>query len=219
MTQNQTVLAVSAHPDDEVLGAGGTLAKHAAEGDSVHLLFITDGASAQYEDEAMVEDREQAGRRCADRLGAESVHFNGFPNIQLDAIPHIETNVVIEEQISELEPDIVYTHTPSDVNVDHRAVFESTLVAARPHSGVERILAYEVPSATEWHPEPFAPNVYVDIAEYLDTKVEAFLEYDAEVCEYPHPRSERAIRARAHTRGTEAMVEAAEAFRLVREYR
>lgn len=219
MTENETVLAVSAHPDDEALGAGGTLAKHAAEGDAVHLLFVTDGASAQYDEPAMVEEREAAARRCADILGADSVHFNGFPNIRLDSIPHIETNAVIEEMISTYEPDVVYTHTPSDVNVDHRSVYESTLVATRPQAGVDRILAYEVPSATEWHPEPFAPNVYVDVSEYLDAKVEAFLEYDAEVCEYPHPRSERAIRARAHTRGTEAMVGAAEAFSLVREYR
>lgn len=214
-----TVLAVAAHPDDEVLGAGGTLAKHAAAGHEVHVLIVTDGATTQYDDESLVAEKVDAARTCGDRLGAESVRFGDLPDMRLDDVAHVEVNAVVEEVVDDVEPDVVYTHAHDDVNQDHVALAESTMVAARPGSGVERVLAYEVPSGTEWAAgDRFEPTVYVDVTDHLDAKVDAFDAYEMERREYPHPRCERAIRARAETRGTEAGFEAAEAFALLREY-
>lgn len=214
-----TVLAVAAHPDDEVLGAGGTLAKHAAAGHEVHALIVTDGATAQYDDPGLIEEKAAAARTCGDRLGLDRVHVGDLPDMRLDDTPHVEVNAAIEAVVERVEPDVVYTHAHDDVNADHVAVAESTMVATRPGAGVERVLAYEVPSGTEWAAgDRFAPTVYVDVTEHLDAKVEAFGAYEMERRSYPHPRSDRAIRARAETRGSEAGFETAEAFTLLREY-
>ncbi|MGQ4554920.1 PIG-L family deacetylase [Halobellus sp. GM3] len=214
----QTVLAVGAHPDDEVLGPGGTLAKHADTGDEVHALIVTEGTTTQYDDESLVEQKRTAARSCADRLGLKDVHFGDLTDMKLDATAHIKVNSVIEQTVEVVNPDVIYTHSPHEVNKDHVAVYESTLVASRPGSGVDRIYAYETPSSTEWtggDRRQFFPNRYVNISGYVDTKVKSFIEYNTEVREFPHPRSERAIRARATTRGVEAGFEAAEAFSLV----
>lgn len=218
----RSVLAVAAHPDDEVLGAGGTLAKHAAAGHDVSVLVVTEGTTAQYDDEALIEQKRSEARRCADRLGVDGVRFADLPDMRLDTVAHVEVNAVVEDAVAAVEPDVVYTHSPHDVNKDHAAVAESTRVATRPGSGVERVLAYEVPSSTGWaggDRERFQPTAYVDIGDHLDRKVDAFGAYETERREYPHPRSERAIRALAETRGTEAGFAAAEAFQLVSEYR
>ncbi|MFC4357692.1 PIG-L deacetylase family protein [Halobium salinum] len=221
MTDERTVLAVGAHPDDEVLGPGATLAKHAAVGDDVHLLVVTEGATQQYDDRSIVERKRKETRACADRLGARSVRFGDLPDMMLDDVPHVEVNQVIEDAVDDLSPDVVYTHAATDVNLDHTAVHESTLVATRPGSGVERVLAYEVPSSTDWAPGAgyFDPTTYVDVTDRIDTKIEAFAAYETETREFPHPRSERAIRAWATARGGAAGSEAAEAFELLVERR
>lgn len=218
----RTVLAVGAHPDDEVLGAGATLAKHADAGDEVHVLIVTEGATQQYDDAAVVDQKRAEAEACGRRLGVESVRFGDLPDMRLDTVPHVETNAVIERVVDDVAPDVVYTHSLRDVNRDHDAVHNSTLVATRPGSGVERVLAYEVPSSTDWaggDEAGFTPNVYVDVADHLDAKVEAFAEYESERREFPHPRSPESLRARARTRGAAAGTEAAEAFTLVRETR
>lgn len=214
----ETVLVVGAHPDDEVLGPGGTLAKHAEAGDEVHALIVTEGTTTQYTDESLIEQKREAARVCADKLGFEDVHFGDLTDMKLDVTAHVEVNAVIEEIVEAVEPDVIYTHSPHEVNNDHVAVYESTLVAARPGSGVDRVYTYETPSSTEWvggDRRQFSPSRYVDISGYVDTKVEAFTEYDTEIREFPHPRSERAIKSRATTRGVEAGFEAAEAFSVV----
>jgi len=219
---SRTVLAVAAHPDDEVLGAGATLAKHADAGDEVHVLIVTEGATAQYEDDSLVAQKEEEARRCADRLGVQTVHFGRLPDMRLDAVDHVEINAVIEDVCEKLRPDVVYTPPNRDVNRDHVAVHASVLVATRPGSGVGRVLAYEVPSGTEWtggEDPAFNPNLYVDVNDYVGRKTDAFREYESEQRTYPHPRSDKAIEARATVRGTEAGFEAAEAFSVVRDFR
>jgi len=212
------VLAVGAHPDDEVLGPGGTLAKHADSGDEVHALIITEGTTTQYDDDELIEKKKRAAERCADRLGVSEVHYGDLPDMKLDSVQHVEVNDVIERLVDSVEPDIVYTHSPHEVNKDHKAVYESTVVATRPASGVEQVYTYETPSSTEWKGgdvERFSPNRYVDISGYLDTKIEAFKEYRMEERDYPHPRSERALRSLAETRGVAAGFTVAEAFSVV----
>lgn len=217
---NRTVLVVGAHPDDEVLGAGGAIAKHAAAGDEVHTLIVTEGTTAQYDDEDLIKQKRADARACADVLGASETHFGDLPDMRLDDVAHVEVNAVIEEVCAEIEPNIVYTHSRREVNRDHIAVHDSTLVATRPGSGVETVLTYETPSSTEYAPETkgFEPTLFVDITDYLDTKIEAFECYDIELREYPHPRSAKALRALARTRGTASNAAAAEAFDVLRMY-
>lgn len=218
---DKTVLVVGAHPDDEVLGAGGAIAKHAAAGDEVHVLIVTEGTTAQYDDESLIEQKRADARACAEVLGVVGVHFGDLPDMRLDDMAHVEVNAVIEEVCAEVEPDVVYTHSRREVNRDHVAVHDSTLVATRPGSGVEEVLAYETPSSTEYAPETsgFEPTLFVDITDYIDAKIEAFECYDLETREYPHPRSAKALRALARTRGTASDCATAEAFDVLRMIR
>ncbi|MFC7203579.1 PIG-L deacetylase family protein [Haloferax namakaokahaiae] len=217
---NRTVLVIGAHPDDEVLGAGGTMAKHAAAGDEVHALIVTEGTTQQYDDDSIIEQKRDEARACADTLGIEAVHFGDLPDMRLDDVPHVDVNAVIESVVTDLEPDIVYTHSPHEVNLDHKAVYDSTLVATRPATGVSRVLAYETPSSTGWTggtTSQFGADVYVDISGFVETKVDAFAAYQSETRVFPHPRSRESLSARATTRGSEAGFAAAEAFSLVYE--
>jgi LmbE family N-acetylglucosaminyl deacetylase len=215
-----TVLVIGAHPDDEVLGVGGAMAKHADSGDEVHVLIVTEGTTQQYEDESLIEQKRADTRACANKIGATAVHFGDLPDMRLDEVAHVDVNAVIEDMVDEIEPDVVYTHSKREVNRDHVAVHESTLVATRPGLGVSTVLAYETPSSTDYAPttDGFEPDLFVDISAHLDTKVAAFNAYETEVREYPHPRSAEALNAIAKARGTSANVAAAEAFDILRAY-
>lgn len=218
---SDTVLVVGAHPDDEVLGAGGAIAKHAASGDDVHILIVTEGTTQQYGSEDLIEQKRSEARRCADILGATAVHFGDLPDMKLDDVPHVEVNAVIEDVCNEIQPDVVYTHSRREVNKDHVEVHDSTIVATRPGSGVSTVLAYETPSSTDYATtvEGFDPDLYVDIGEHLDTKIEAFRQYDTEIREYPHPRSPEALKAIAKAHGAASGTTAAETFDVLRAYR
>ena len=216
-----TVLVIGAHPDDEVLGVGGTMAKHAAAGDEVHTLIVTEGTTHQYEEGELIAQKRSDTRECADRLGIEGVHFGDLPDMRLDDTAHVEVNAVIEGVCNEIEPDIVYTHSRREVNRDHIAVHDSTLVATRPGSGVSTVFAYETPSSTDYAPstDGFEPDFFVDIEDHLETKIHAFSAYETELREPPHPRSAESLRAIAQARGTAGELQAAEVFDLLRMYR
>lgn len=218
---SDTVLVVGAHPDDEVLGVGGTIAKHEDAGDEVHILIVTEGTTQQYEDENLIDQKKAAARACADVLGVTDLHFGNLPDMRLDAVDHVSINEVIEDVVDKVAPDVVYTHSQREVNRDHVKLHNSTLVATRPGSGVDTILAYETPSSTDFSPDTdgFDPELFVDIADHLDTKIDAFAKYDLEVRDFPHPRSPEALRALAKSRGVARGVEAAEAFDVLRAYR
>lgn len=218
---DNTVLVIGAHPDDEVLGVGGTIAKHAAAGDTVHILLLTEGATQQYEDNSIVEQKRKEAKRCADHLGATAVHFGNLPDMRLDDLSHVEVNAVIERIFDQINPDIVYTHSRREINRDHVEAHDSTLVATRPNSGVSTILAYETPSSTDFSTtvEGFDPDLFVDIEDHLDTKVEAFEQYETELRDYPHPRSSEALWAIAKARGAASGAVMAEAFDILRAYR
>jgi LmbE family N-acetylglucosaminyl deacetylase len=211
------VLVVAAHPDDETLGAGGTIARHARHGDEVWVALMTNGR----EPHGAIE----AARRAGDVLGVKRVVFFGFPDQRLDDRALLDVIQPLEQLVDELHPEIVYTHFANDVNQDHRVVFQATMVATRPGSGVRRLLSFEAASSTEWAPpiagHVFAPSVYVDVAETLLVKIEAMRCYsdapESEVRAYPHPRSYEAIEVYAKRHGIEAGLEAAEAFMLIRE--
>jgi LmbE family N-acetylglucosaminyl deacetylase len=215
------VLVVAAHPDDEVLGMGGTIAAHTDRGDAVRIVCVTDGSSTQYPDDAEARaQKEGEARRAAAELGVTDYVHLDLPDMRLDTVPHVEINAVVERQIADFRPEVVYTVQP-DVNRDHRALFDSVAVATRPTPDqvVRRVLTYAPTSSTEWTPAPlnwFAPNWLVDITGLLERKLAAFAHYETERRAYPHPRSERAIRAAAEFYGASCGCEHAEPFVLVR---
>lgn len=218
------VLTVAAHPDDETLGAGGTMARLAAQGHEVWICILTDGVTARH---AHVEQQKECAIGAADVLGAANVVFCELPDQRLDSLPLLDVITPIEKCIGELRPEIVFTHFKEDVNQDHRTVFEATMVAARPVDGtsVRQLLCYETASSTEWAPpfpgSVFSPNVFVDISSTLPRKLEAMRSYErtwtGEMRPYPHPRSYEAIEAYARRHGVAAGVAAAEPFMLVRQ--
>ncbi len=215
------VLVFAAHPDDEVLGMGGTIALHADRGDAVTVVCLTDGSSAQYAgDDATRAQSSDEAQAAAKVLGvAEYVHLD-LPDMRLDTLPHVEVNRVVEEHVGDFAPQVVYTPHP-DVNRDHRVLFDSVAVATRPTPGqhVRRVLTYAPTSSTEWTPAPlnwFVPNWFVDVSGTIERKVAAFAHYATERRDYPHPRSERAIRAAAEFYGSSCGCDAAEPFGLVR---
>jgi N-acetylglucosamine malate deacetylase 1 len=215
------VLVLAAHPDDEVLGMGGTIAVHTARGDAVRIVCVTDGSSTQYPGDAATRaQKEEEATRAAEELGVTDYVHLDLPDMRLDTLPHVEVNRVVEEQVREFAPSAVYTPQP-DVNLDHRVLFESVAVATRPTpgQGVRRVLTYAPTSSTEWTPAAhnwFLPNWFVDVTETLERKVAAFAHYATEQRSYPHPRSERAIRATAEFYGASCGCEYAEPFVLVR---
>lgn len=198
------ILIISAHPDDEVYGMGGTIAKLAKRGHEVHVLIVTDGSSAQYRNnpnlKGIIDAKKKETYKANEILGTTEVHFGELPDMRLDSIDHIEINQIIENIIFRVKPEVVYTHFYGDVNLDHRRVYESTLVACRPTmtQSVKEIYCYRVPSSTEWSPQIstsiFMPNIIVDISDVLEHKYKAISAYETEVREYPHPRSVEHVR-------------------------
>jgi LmbE family N-acetylglucosaminyl deacetylase len=215
------ILVLAAHPDDEILGMGGTIAVHSARGDAVRIVCVTDGSSTQYPGDADKRaQKEEEARQAAAELGVRDYVHLDLPDMRLDTIAHVDVNRVVEEQVRDLRPHVVYTPQP-DVNADHRALFDSVAVATRPAPGqaVRRLLTYAPTSSTEWTPAPvnwFVPNWFVDVTETFERKLRAFAHYETERRDYPHPRSERAIRAAAELHGASCGCEYAEPFVLVR---
>jgi len=216
----RAVLAVGAHPDDEVLGLGGTLARHVAEGDEVHALILCEGLSLRYP-EAKEDFIAAEGREAARVLGLSSWTLHGFPDQRLDRQSLVEIAAPIERKIRELRPSIVYTHWRGDINRDHALVHEATLVAARcKERSIESLYAYETPSETEWGiPYDFSPNLFVEVSPYLDTKLEAMKCYKSQSPPANHPRSLEHLRHRARYWGECMLMQAAEPFVLLRGYR
>ena len=221
------VLVIAAHPDDEVLGMGGTIAKLVKEDCEVNVLIVTDGSSSQYREsddlQKIIEDKKKETWACAQTLGVKQVYYGGMPDMRLDTTPHITVNKVIENLIDELESDTVFTHFWGDVNQDHVNVYRSTLVAVRPVQGqmVKELYCYRVPSSTEWTPcksdTMFMPNVFVDITEVAEQKYAAFAEYSTELREYPHPRSVHHLKELDVARGLEVGQGPTETFVLLRK--
>lgn len=216
------ILVIAPHPDDEVLGVGGTIANHTKMGDEVYLCVVTKAYTPDWSEE-FIKNREKEVLKVNKILGIKKTYFLDFPTVKLDTIPQKELNEAISRVVNKVRPDTVYIPHRGDVNKDHRLVFETALVALRPKLGgaARKVLSYETLSETEWAAPPtedvFTPNVYVDISDTLKTKLNAMSAYKSELKEYPHPRSLKSITALANKRGTEAGLKAAEAFMLVRE--
>ena len=221
------VLVIVAHPDDAVLGMGGTIKKLTTSGVEVNLLIVTDGSTSQYcgaEDlDKIIENKKSETKKAAEILGIKSIVYGGLPDMKLDITSHTMVNKIIEDVVNSIRPDTVFTHFWGDVNRDHQAVYESTLVAVRPVDSqvVKELYCYSVPSSTEWNPcksdTMFMPNVFVEIEKYKDKKYEAMLAYSTELRKYPHPRSIQHLQELDVSVGLQVGMKATESFVCLRK--
>jgi LmbE family N-acetylglucosaminyl deacetylase len=215
------IVILAAHPDDEVLGVGGTLAYMAKKGGTIVPVIFCENSTVRY-DTSMINILEDAAINCTKTLGLQQPIFLQYPDQKLDTFSILEISQKIEEIIQTHQPSTIFTHHNGDINRDHRVVFEATMVATRPFPGqrVKQVLLYETVSSTEWgHPSitpSFEPNIFINISETLETKIKAFSYYESEVKPFPHPRSFDAIKVRAKDWGARVGLPAAEAFQLVR---
>ena len=216
------VLAIAPHPDDETIGAGGTLARHIALGDEVVWCIVTQGYSPPWSEETLMNAGKQIDQ-VKKIYGFKKVFRLGFPTVKLNTVPHFDLCTAIQEVMDEINPDIVYTTSRNDANLDHRIVYDCTLVAVRPLPGntASRILSYEIGYTGNFGVSSgaamFQPNVFIDIGPYMKKKLTAMNCYETELRELPHPRSIEGITVLARARGLSLGFEFAEYFELVRE--
>jgi LmbE family N-acetylglucosaminyl deacetylase len=226
-TTMSCIAVIAAHPDDEALGCGATMSRHAAAGDDVHVLIVAEGATSRDAVRDRSGSREplsqlaSAARIANQILGSASVELLEFPDNRLDSADLLDVVKAVEAFLEKCKAEVVYTHWPFDLNVDHRVVSEAVQTACRPVPGskVERLLFFEVPSSTGWRAgagRAFEPNYFVDVSATLESKRRALSAYSVEMRAWPHPRSLEAVEALARWRGATVGVEAAEAFVLGR---
>ena len=206
-------MVIAAHPDDEVLGMGGTI-KKLSKKNNIHLCIVSDGAAAVSDKKKLIELRKEACLKSGKLLGITSFEFLMLPDMKLDHIPQLEINLLLEKLIKEYNPTSVYTTPYSDFHKDHQKIHECTLVATRPaSSSVKHVLSYEIPGTVK---TTYVPNIYEDISKELKFKIDAFKFYKTEIKKFPHPRSIESIKNLATHRGIESGLQNAEAFRLIR---
>jgi LmbE family N-acetylglucosaminyl deacetylase len=219
------ILVVASHPDDEVLGCGGTVAK-LSKHDAVYTLLLGRGIASRdiLESEKIkrLKKIKNESKRANKILGAKKIFFEDFPDNRFDTVPLLSIIKSIEKVMQETKPDVIFTHHHGDLNIDHQITNKAVLTAARPVGdySVKKILAFEVLSSTEWHAknrrEIFSPNTYVDISKTIGKKLSAMRCYKSEIRPYPHPRSLEGIKILAKKRGLEVGLRYAEAFYLAR---
>ncbi|MHA1289101.1 MAG: PIG-L deacetylase family protein [Candidatus Thorarchaeota archaeon] len=218
------ILTISAHPDDETLGCGGTLLKHQASGDSVYWLIVTQTYEPQWTKKEINQKATEIDQ-VSKAYGMKQYFKLGFPTVKLDTVPYSDLIGSIRKIISEVKPNIIYLVHPNDVHTDHNVVFTATMSVVKPFYmkkfGVKRILCFETLSSTETAPthshKVFTPNLYHDISPFIERKIEIMGLFESEAQDNPMPRGPSAIRALARHRGATVGVEYAEAFELVRE--
>jgi len=222
------VLIVAAHPDDEVLGCGGTMARLAREGNDVYTLILGEGVTSRDEKRDLTKRenqisglRKQAGK-ANKILGVKKIYTFGFPDNRFDTIALIEIIKTIEKIKCDVKPDIVFTHHQGDLNIDHQITFRSVMTACRPTKDerVKEIYSFEIPSSTEWNAPSsltyFMPDYFVDVSKSIKAKINALKEYKTELRDFPHPRSLKAVELNAKHWGVKMGFEVAEAFKTIR---
>lgn len=222
-TMKKQILVISAHPDDETFGSGGTLLRHVAEGDAVHWLILTEMQPDLGYSREQIARREKEIEAVARQFSFSSVHPLRFPTTKLDAIPRGDLVKKISSVFKQTEPEVIYMPYGGDVHTDHQVASEAAIACTKwfRQNSVKRILAYECLSETDLAIDPktmsFRPNVFINIEDTLEKKLEIMKIYESELGEFPFPRSTQAVRALAHLRGQSAGFKAAEAFMLLKE--
>lgn len=222
-------LIIVAHPDDETLGCGGTIARIINAGGDVRVIIMGEGSSGRFENydaanqkiRSAIEQRRQCAVSALKILGVDDVIFHELPCGRFDTVPALKINKIIEKEIAEYKPKSIFTHFYDDTNIDHRAIFNSVNIATRPiwQFGVPNVYLMEILSSTEWrYVNSFQPNLFVDIRNNIQQKIDAFDCYAAsEAKPFPFPRSPEGLLNSAHFRGMQVGIECAESFYTVRK--
>lgn len=210
------VLVIAAHPDDELLGCGGTLIRHADRGDEIQSIIMCEGESLRYKNQKV--NQHKATVEAAKVIGISKTNRFDFPDQRLDKFSLIELITPIEKVVNDFRPEIVYVQFGGDINRDHALTFEAASIALRPTTeSVKKIYTFYTVGSTELKaPMVFQPNTWIDIEDQIERKIEAFSCYESEVREYPHPRSLEGIRNIAAFFGNQCCMKFAEAYMLTR---
>lgn len=223
------IIVVAAHPDDEILGCGGTLLKHVAKGDNVFILFVSEGVSGRYRfsnnEHSLQKEilQRQAMAKKVAKIGKFKIlDFLGLKNLELHSYPHNYLTNIIIDKFKKIKPDIVYTHYEHDLNIDHYHTFFSTFVACRPNKDftIKKLLSFEIPSSTDWgiatNNKLFSPNYFIDVHKFIKKKEKLLNQYKFEMRKHPHSRSIKNINSLAIYRGGSIGLKSAEAFQVNR---
>lgn len=217
------ILVVAAHPDDEILGCGGTLARFVQQGAEVYTLLLGKGVAARDQDEQGVKKKIDVLNECMNlanqSLGVKEVFSFDFPDNSFDSVALLDIVKVVEDVKEKIKPNIIFTHYAKDLNIDHRITYEAVITATRPLPGesVKEIYSFEVLSSTEWkYPLSFSPDTFFDISATIESKLQALRYYESEMREFPHPRSLEAVELNAKSWGVKTGLRFAEAFECVR---
>lgn len=226
-----TILVIAAHPDDEVLGCGASIAKWVDSGESVHIIIMAEGVTSRdLERNSSGRSKElsvlkESANKVSKMLGVSSLKLLGFPDNRMDSVDLLDVTKAIELEVDKIKPTTVVTHHAGDLNIDHRVIHKAVITACRPQgeNPVKRVLAFETPSSTEWQlsdsEATFHPNWFEDVSDTLDIKMKALKIYQSEMRESPHSRSFQGIESLAKWRGATIGCDAAESFILLRELR
>ena len=223
-TKKENILVIVAHTDDETIGLGGTIARHAKDGDNIFGIAMTNGVGARKSHNSLqINERKNAAQNAANLIGLKWLDVENFPDNAMDSVPILEVVRVIERVKSTINPTIIYTHSYADLNVDHRVVNQATITAFRPQPDEvwEEIRVFEIPSATDYGYKSttgiFSPNLYINIESTWEIKRAALMSYMAEMRRAPHSRSLEGIEALAKIRGNQVVINYAEAFEVIRK--
>lgn len=222
-----TVLVIAAHPDDEILGVGATIAKHIKNGDIAYALILGEGQTSRTETrqetaQSVVDSLHEDSIKASKVIGYKDIFFENFPDNRFDHVDLLDIVKSVEKYVKELKPDIIYTHHAGDLNVDHVYTNKAVMTGTRPVNGccVKEIYCFETVSSTEWNfgygDDAFAPDTFVDVEDTFNTKIEAMKLYQSELGEYPHPRSLKNLELVAQRWGAVTGLNYVEAFETMR---
>lgn len=212
---NKRILVVAAHPDDELLGIGGTVIKHNQKGDTVRAVIMCEGESLRYSKDVGMN---RATQEAAEILGFEKVYTPKFPDQKLDTFTLTELITPLEKIAEEFKPNIIYCQSACDANRDHKILFEAANIAFRPlDNWIEEFYTFYTVSSTEWgYPRNFTPDTWIDISDVIEKKIQAFERYKSETRIYPHPRSSKSLEYQAHFWGNQCCMDSAEVLMTIR---
>ncbi|OCL94474.1 PIG-L deacetylase family protein [Arcobacter porcinus] len=222
---NKKILIVAAHPDDEVLGCFGTVAKLIQEGYEAYTLILGEGKTSRDEKRVVENKKEEIKllnleiKKANDIIGIKKCFVYDFPDNRFDSVDILDIVKVISKIKNDIQPDIIFTHYENDLNIDHQITYKAVLTATRPmiDETVKEIYSFEILSSTEWnYPLSYNPDVFFDIENTINLKIDAMKEYKSELCEYPHPRSLKGITLNAEYQGMRVGKRYVEAFKSIR---
>ena len=224
MIKFKNVLVVASHPDDEILGCGGTLYNLKKRGARISTLFLSDGESSRKSSKTheLILNRKKQALKAAKVIGIKKLIFGNFPDNSMDSVPLLKVIQFIEKHIKKIKPDCIFTHFENDLNVDHHITSKAVITACRPtkNQTVKTILFFEILSSSEWNisskSKNFKPNYFVDISKSIKFKIRALKHYKREMRKWPHPRSIEGVKLLSKTRGSTVGLSNAEAFILGR---